>query len=702
LAAGRSGDTNYNAAAEKTSINNVTVGKATPELTGLAATGIKFGQRLSASTPSVAATGVGGEAVTGNISWAADNTVIPGNDDIELNTAGYQYAVAFTPTGASAANYLQNSGTATVAVAKATPYMNGAPTGTTIFTYTSQTANTLADSIPSGVVYYSKDGIAREVSGTWTWADPALSYTEAGLKYPIANFTPGDQRVDAYSAAARVAVFSPKTSIQSAPNTGNAVYGGYIQDVSIGEGGAVYAVPAEADAQNTDISELGTWSWKDPQTRITAPGGTQQATLVFTPSHELDWSNPDAGGYVAAECTVTLTVDRAQLTIANEGTVPPTIEFEQQLQKSDITSGLGYIFAGTDMDGEILGTLAWESPEIAVAAAGAKEDGIYNAAAVFTPAPKYADRYAPFKFTLPVTVVAKTVTKTELAKDANVARAAAVRIASDTENYDEKVIEKLKEMIAEVDEALKSENLTQAKANTLLSAVEDAMNALTHSHPILENSASDPLTVTGAGITVRIKGSFNSVKSLTLNGSAFGLSRISDKRYDLSMDKAKCGKLTEGSAIITLDPAYVDGLDNGTYTIELLFRDGYMDGKGAATFVIDRNQSEDGGIRNETPQNSAGTGNGSAGTGSAGNTGKGNIGTGAGNAEESTEQNPNATAPDSPDADGDNGATAPNPEREDAQDSTGIPAAIFIAIAMILLLGALFIILAVRRRRRTE
>jgi hypothetical protein len=422
-------------------------------------------------------------------------------------------------------------------------------------------------------------------------------------------------------------------------------------------------------------------------TAVNATDGAFKLTIVGAGSFTLTAGKKGDDTHAATEQTSSsVTVAPAQLTIAHTDVEVPAIEFGQKLKETDISSGLGYTFTGAAADGNrtIPGTLAWKSPETAAASDHAKEDGSYSADVIFTPASDYASRYAPFEFTIPVTVIANAAARTELMKAIDIARGAIQKIALEEENYDAEVIEKLKAAITEADNALAG-NLTQARADTLIGLATGAIRALTHTHPILANSAENPIIKTGESLTIRIKGAFSSVKQVTLNGSAFDFSQTSETRYDLAINGTQSGTLTEGSAIIMLAPAYVDSLRSGTYTIEVLFRDGYMDGKGTATFIIDRPEPE--AVPEALPQPQPSPDN--AVPAPAG---------GTGNAESPAPEPPVSPDPDSgvTGNDSDNRPTASSPDAAD----TGISAGILIAIAVILLLGALFIFFAAKRRRR--
>jgi hypothetical protein len=311
-------------------------------------------------------------------------------------------------------------------------------------------------------------------------------------------------------------------------------------------------------------------------------------------------------------------------------------------------------------------------------------------------------------------VVANMNTKTALANAALAARTAIEKIALDTENYDASALTQVNAMISAANAALDAENLTQAAADILIGEIAAALDALTHTHTILENSAPEgkPLTEWEKDVTIRIKGSFGSVQRVTLNEKSFDLSPVSATRQNLTMDGTHSGTLSSGSANVALDADYVDTLDNGTYTVEVAFEDGYREGAGIAIFVVNREKPDntDPNIppkqpsNSGTPSNSGGSGSLSvpAGTGGTSNTASGQTGT-------ATSENSGGNSDEAEET-----AAVPNPTDDETQDDAGAPAdeetqiaaersaGIWIAIAAILLIAALFLFLAFRRRKREK
>ncbi len=145
-----------------------TITKASSSITTApSATGITYGQALSAST----LTG-GTGSVPGAFAWT-DSTAKP-------NAGTAQFEVTFTPTDT---NYNSTTTNVSVTVAKATPTLT-APTATAI-----QYGQKLTDSALTGGTATNPNGSAA-VAGTWSWASGSTRPTATGA-FPVA-FVPGD------------------------------------------------------------------------------------------------------------------------------------------------------------------------------------------------------------------------------------------------------------------------------------------------------------------------------------------------------------------------------------------------------------------------------------------------------------------------------------------------------------------------------
>lgn len=141
------------------------------------------------------------------------------------------------------------------------------------------------------VIYYTTDGIEPTIAST--------RYTGA-FSAPGATVKAVAVKNNMLSAVAEVTVGQAAvTPVVTTAPTAAATYGDTLNDVSITGG----AVKAGDDADAAEVS--GSWSWKAPVPKITK-AGTMTATAVFTPT--------DTTAYKAVECTVTVTVAKAELT----------------------------------------------------------------------------------------------------------------------------------------------------------------------------------------------------------------------------------------------------------------------------------------------------------------------------------------------------------------------------------------------------
>ncbi|MDR1292548.1 MAG: Ig-like domain repeat protein [Clostridiales Family XIII bacterium] len=592
-----------------------TIEKATPEWGGRgpAADGgpsgdgtLAFGQRLSALGLSGGALDINGDPLDGDLDWAPSVNVaqIPG-DDAESASAGlkrgYAYDVVFTPAGALAVNYHKREGTVTVAVAQASPFVpgGGAPAGSTIFSSVSGRPETLSDSAITGDVVFTYDGAETAATGGWGWDDYAngygagdISYADPGIYHPYARFTPDDPRIAPLSTQADVAVYSPRSKIDAAPGIGPATYGSTVSGSAISAGGLVLAVSADL-SEPVDITELGGWSWKNPEALITSRSGSQQAVLVFTPKPGslLDWDNISGGGYVVAEANVDIPVKAATLSVATEGAAS-AITLGDNIGSSLIS---GYAFGGAAALGhtEVAGDLAWEYPD-AVPGQGSyatdgrgndPKDGVFYAKAVFTPDDSYGGAYEPYGLYLPVKVNADKAGLTDVAKSA-------AKVYDDImgglyENYDEVGVDNLQAAIAKA-KAAESGDHTQSYVEQLAKDVTDALKALAHSHPVTKNSASGGVGGKGSSVEIGFKGQFETVEGVTLDEEPLAIGAAQNGRAQLAKGGKAIGGLSQGSAVVTLLPAFVDTLPNGTHRIDVFFEDAYGSGYGETTFVIDR------------------------------------------------------------------------------------------------------------------
>jgi hypothetical protein len=715
--------------------------------------GITFGQMLGdavlggGTATGVADTGASAGELAGEFGWASGVSlvVLPGDADTDgLNSSGYSYDVVFEP--ADTTNYEMLTDTVTVMVSPALPFMAGGlgtvPTGTTLFASSTGHGDVLATSVITGDVAFAYAGVQTDVpgGGTWHWDadgngvyDPsvdealaeALSFPDVGFYKRSAVFIPTDPRIAPLVSEASFAVYSPKTIIEVAPEVGTAVWGQTLGDVAIIGTGTVMASRAEG-GEPEDISDAGRWSWKNPETPVVALGSTQQATLVFTPAVEVDWSDDAPTGYLSAEVPVTLTVIPAVPTLSVEGTLPP-LPFGKPLSELDLSLA-GYEFAGVASLGDtvLFGTLAFDTPDLMPGAVGfetdeegnsARTDGVFVVHATFVPAAMYAGGYASVPVVIRLRVVASVETSDELAEvvgeggeggDEGGGSQPIGKLLA--ENYLADKFALYEDAFEAVREALNASGepgslvVTEAEAARLLAELKDALDALVHDHPAISNSAAGvPITHKGVGLRVEIKGDFASVSHVLLNGREFVLAPTGDPDViTLVMDGVVAGTLTRGSAVVALDAGFVDGLPNDSYRIEVRFADPHAQGSGGDGFVVER-AVEGGG---------AGGGSGSGGDADASAGGSGGGGNGGGATVPAPADDGDKPGNDAPDTGGNggtgSGGTVAGPGDDDIATAgtwtltTFMVPFVLCLVALIALAALLWFIIGRRRKKKEE
>jgi hypothetical protein len=625
------------------------------------ASGLSYGQSLAAVELTGTALGADGTALEGTLAFAPEvNTaLIPGNDadsaENGLAAAGYSYALRFTPDDTT--NYNNLVGNVAVMVEPAQLRMAGGvgdepgpdPVGSTIHSNNSALPETLAASVLSGDVVISWGGGADGAgsvplsvlgSGSWQWDDAKngaaaaeISYPE-GAHRPWALFVPSDPRLSALSVQADLSVFSPKTVIDELPAWTSASYGASLEDVAIADAalsagdlssaagpglGKVMAVAAGgAGGSETDITALGSWAWKNPETLLSTPG-LQQAVLVFTPNagHLADLSDAKPQGYLPVEVTVTVDVKPASPTLSTAGAALP-ISFGQPLSTSDLSQA-GYRFSGVAAFGEevLEGSFVWQDANIVPGGDEVRESGRYLAQAVFEPSesyrhelpadaqhnePYFVSAYSTFSVELELPVQVSKEVQTKLDGAASGAKAAYLAINTGTakENYDALAWARFTQAKDQLDKAYLSlsagEGLPQAKGEALFAELDAALAGLKQDHPVLSHSAPSPVTKAGTGVTIVIKGSFADVASVKLNGKDFVLEpTASETLRALVFDGRPAGTLSRGSAIISLYAGFVSALENTEHKISVSFKDAYSSGSGEAGFTLAIAGGADGG-----------------------------------------------------------------------------------------------------------
>jgi hypothetical protein len=651
-----------------------------------------FGQRLSSLTLAGGALGVDGLVLPGTLAWAPSvGAAVPGSDAESaadgLDPAGYACEVVFVPDLAFQQNYRTLEGMVVVTVLPAESAAAGgtAPVGSPIFASDSARPETLLDALPiTGDVVFVYDGVETAVLGHWTWDDEknggeaaGISYAGIGIQHPFALFTPEDPRIAPLSVPADVIVYSPRSEIGMLPTIGTVGYGGTVGDAWIGDDGRVFAVSADdadpADAE--DITAQGTWVWKNPGMRITARNGVQRAVLVFRPNDDVlaDLTGENPTGYLPAEAAVSIGVTPA-VPVAVSLSDVPGITFGQPLSASDL--GAAHCeFSGVAAFGQdvLVGGLMWDEPSLVPGSAGHEADGLdglvresgcFVAYATFVPdAALYGDVYT----SCPVQVVLSVTASEDTQEALSEARAAGIEVTlpaviSAVENYDAAAVAAFEKALEAAESFLAAGDGSEDACERVLLAVETALAALVHDHPIIRQSPMRPIVSTGTvGVSVEIKGSFETVASVTFDGVALVVApSTAPDTLVLSMpvpeDAAAVGLLSKGSAVVELFPAFIDSLGNGVYTIGVWFVDEHAGAFQETTFVIERSSG-------------GGSGNG-GGSGSGGGNGAGADSGGAGGNDDDDDAGEGDVSDGSDPGDG-SGADDSEPGGPDAGDGTG-------------------------------
>jgi uncharacterized protein YjdB len=155
------------------------------------------------------------------------------------------------------------------------------------------------------------------------------------------------------------------------------------------------------------------------------------------------------------------------------------------------------------------------------------------------------------------------------------------------ENYPPGVIANLEAAIAAADEGLAS-GVSQAKALELENAIAMWMAQLEHHHPVLSNSAAGGIIGKGVPVALEVKGEYDGVAGVAFNSEQLTITTTSSISAVLSRVGKAIGTLRRGSAVVTLYPAFVDSLPNGTHEIRVSFADAYKSGEGLGRFTVRR------------------------------------------------------------------------------------------------------------------
>jgi hypothetical protein len=157
-------------------------------------------------------------------------------------------------------------------------------------------------------------------------------------------------------------------------------------------------------------------------------------------------------------------------------------------------------------------------------------------------------------------------------------------------------VRSFKDALSAAKDALESEDVvSQGKMETLLANLSKARRALKHVHTLESHSAKDGITASGVGLQLKIKGEYETVERITLNGKKVDAGTKNGKSArGLRLDGVSIGSISPGSVIVTLAPQFVDTLENGTHEVVVYFKDGLDEGSGNATFIINRPELPDG------------------------------------------------------------------------------------------------------------
>jgi hypothetical protein len=156
------------------------------------------------------------------------------------------------------------------------------------------------------------------------------------------------------------------------------------------------------------------------------------------------------------------------------------------------------------------------------------------------------------------------------------------------ENYPAGVYGALADAYAAAVNKLADGHATTAELAAARAALADAHAAAVHDHPELSRSHAK-VTDKGVALTLRIKGYFGSLTGVRFGADSFALAPDGAGGYDLMNGSAKVGTAAAGSVAITLEPALLDTLaDGSSHQLYLTFADTLASGTGTATVEVSR------------------------------------------------------------------------------------------------------------------
>jgi hypothetical protein len=303
-------------------------------------------------------------------------------------------------------------------------------------------------------------------------------------------------------------------------------------------------------------------------------------------------ASPDSndGKYVGAETEVELTVLKTDITgVANELTVSPppgvVVKYQDALSSADISG----IYAAISLIGEfVTGVIAWDDGGIRPGSGnGAADylgrdakDGLFWVLLQFIPDAPYDSVYEDKMFYLEIRVIAMDSAVQDLTNILTDAQFAADKIEASLshENYPEGAVDALKAEIVRANAILSNPLMTQREAEDAIARVQAAIDALVHDHPVKAHSHPNGVNTTGVSVSIRIKGHFYDVTALKLGDKTYTLGPIDDTGSDparaiLNTDGSIAGTIEHGSALVTFNAETIDALSNGTYPLDVTFRD---------------------------------------------------------------------------------------------------------------------------------
>ena len=224
--------------------------------------------------------------VEGTLAWK-DGSIIP-----EAGTTETEWI--FTPEDND--EYIELTGTVKITVAKARPETE-TPETEAITYNPSVTLDGVG--LKGGSAAWTVGGSRVSVAGTWSWQSAGTVPTVDNSGY-TAVFTPADTKnYETVTGTVSVTVAKAVPYIAVLPTAAGITYGDTLSASALSGGTIQYGNGAG------QAGSAGTFIWKEPDLKPTvADSDRTEYTVIFTPF--------DAANYEAAECKVTLAVQKAE------------------------------------------------------------------------------------------------------------------------------------------------------------------------------------------------------------------------------------------------------------------------------------------------------------------------------------------------------------------------------------------------------